>query len=251
MYEVAIQRAAALLHASKHAIALTGAGVSTPSGVPDFRSVGSGLWARHNPLEKASLVSFRRDPNAFYAWLRPLARAMCQAEPNPAHRALARLEAMGVLKALITQNIDNLHRMAGSRVVHEVHGHFRTATCVSCYAECEVGPFLDAFLQHGLAPACPDCGGVLKPNVILLGEQLPVETFSAASQAVRACDVMVVAGSSLEVAPVGGLPRLAAFHGARLILVNDQDTQVDGLADVVIHANVAEVLPRIVDALQC
>lgn len=249
MFERELRRAAELLSQSDYAVALTGAGVSTPSGIPDFRSPDSGLWNHVDPFRVASLAAFRRDPKAFYDWLRPLAGLVRDAQPNPAHLALARLEALGVVKAVITQNIDRLHHKAGSVAVHEVHGNLSQATCLCCYAEYAVAPYLDGFIHNGDIPHCPTCGCALKPNVILFGEQLPANVYTAAHQAARRCDAMLVAGSSLEVEPVGGLPRLAALHQARLIVVNYQRTHVDHLAEVVIHDDVAAVLPRIVDVL--
>ena len=121
----AIERTADLLCNARHAIALTGAGVSTPSGIPDFRSPGSGMWEQVDPFEVASIIAFRRQPEVFFNWLRPLARLLQEAQPNPAHVALAQLEAAGIVKAVITQNIDGLHQKAGSQCVLEVHGHMR------------------------------------------------------------------------------------------------------------------------------
>jgi NAD-dependent deacetylase len=251
MFEADIQRAAAALRASRYAVALTGAGISTPSGLPDFRSAESGLWEQANPFEVATLWGFTRNPAAFYHWLRPLARDVMQAQPNPAHHALARLEAMGVLKALITQNIDMLHIKAGSRVVYEVHGHIREVECVRCGGAYSAQPYIDALLDDEMvvAPLCPACGGPLKPAVVLFGEALPEQAIDAAYRAAEQCDLMIVAGASLSVAPVNELPRVAASHGAKLVIVNYEPTYIDRRADVVIRADVAEVLPGIVAAL--
>jgi NAD-dependent deacetylase len=243
-----IARAAALLRKARHAVALTGAGVSTPSGIADFRSPGVGLWEQNDPLEVASIYAFRRHPEVFYAWIRPLAEALRRAEPNPAHHALAALEAGGWLKALVTQNIDDLHRRAGSREVLELHGHLREATCIQCYRVVSSDGLFDDFLASGEMPRCSGCGGVMKPNVILLGEQLPVAVVNAALSHARQADVMLVAGSSLEIAPASRLPFLVHEHAGHLIVVNLTPTYVDDLADVVIHADVAEVLPRVAQA---
>lgn len=245
-----LRRAADLLRHARYAIALTGAGISTPSGIPDFRSPTTGLWDNVNVMEVASMTGFRRRPEAFFNWVRPLAQQMVHAEPNPAHYALARLEAMGVVKTLITQNIDMLHSRAGSQRLYEVHGHLREATCVECF---EIFPasdgFMDHFLDTGEIPHCPGCGGVLKPNVILFGEALPVKILHASQRAARECDVMLVAGSSLEVAPASELPLIALAHGAKLILVNYESTYVDDQADLVMHADVADILPQLVNLL--
>ncbi len=242
-----LARAAALIRRSRYLVALTGAGISTPSGIPDFRSEGSGLWTIYDPMEVASIWAFSHRPEAFFEWVRPLARMILEAQPNPAHYALARLEAAGFLKALITQNIDALHQKAGSRRVIEVHGHLREATCIRCYQKVPAGPHLEAFLRDGTIPRCDRCGGVLKPDIILFGEQLPARAFLAAQQEARRSDVFLVAGSSLEVAPAGDLPILAKAHGARLILINLSPTAADRYADVRIQGDVAEVLPRLVD----
>jgi len=244
----AIERTVDLLCNSRHAIALTGAGVSTRSGIPDFRSPGSGMWEQVDPFEVASITAFRRQPEVFFNWLRPLARLLQEAQPNPAHVALAQLEAAGIVKAVITQNIDGLHQKAGSQCVLEVHGHMRQATCIRCYRVFPTEPFIEAFLANGSLPSCPECGNVLKPNAILFGEQLPTSVVQAAQRHIYQCDVMLVAGSSLEVIPVSDLPHIARRRGARVILINLQPTYMDDQADVTFHADVADVLPEIARA---
>jgi NAD-dependent deacetylase len=236
------------LRQSRCAVALTGAGISTPSGIPDFRSPTSGLWRDVDPLEVATIYAFRHRPQAFYDWIQPLARLTVAAQPNPAHLALARLEAHGPLQSVITQNIDMLHTKAGSQVIYEVHGHLREATCLNCYHLYDATPILAEFIATGAVPLCAGCGGVLKPNVILFGEQLPVKILQQAQQAARNCDLMLVIGSSLEVAPAGDLPLLAKKAGARIIIVNYEPTHLDYLADVVIHADVVDVLPQLAAA---
>jgi NAD-dependent deacetylase len=243
-----IARAAALLQGAHHAIALTGAGSSTPSGIPDFRSPGTGLWEHADPMEVASIYAFRRNPEAFYAWMRPMVATLLTAEPNLGHLALAELEANGWLKAVITQNIDDLHQRAGSREVLELHGHLREATCIRCYQVLPTEELLDDFLASGEVPRCPACDGVMKPNVVLFGEQLPVMVVNAAMEHVRQADVMLIAGSSLEVVPASWLPLRVHEHGGRLIVVNLTPTYVDDVAKVVIHADIAQVLPRIAQA---
>jgi NAD-dependent deacetylase len=239
----AVGRAADLLRGARFAVALTGAGISTPSGIPDFRSTGSGLWHRVDPMRVASLTSFRYDPEAFFGFLRPLASQLLQAVPNAAHRALARLEQAGRLIGVITQNIDQLHQKAGSRKVVEVHGTYRRATCITCYREVDSGPYLAAFVEDGTVPRCAACGGVLKPNLILFGEQLPWAPFEQARAWCSAADVLVVAGSSLEVTPVSRLPQLALEGGARLIIVNREPTYLDPRAEAVFREDLVEVLP--------
>ena len=243
-----IAHAAALLREARHAIALTGAGTSTPSGIPDFRSPGVGLWERSDPMEVASIYAFRRNPEAFYAWIRPLVTKFLTAKPNPGHTAIAELEAGGWLKAIITQNVDDLHQQAGAREVLELHGHLREATCISCYQIVPIRELLDGFLTSDEVPRCAICGGVMKPNVVLLGEQLPIRVVSAAMEHIRQADLMLIAGSSLEMMPASQLPRLVREHAGRLIVVNLTPTYIDDAAEVVIHADVAEVLPHVAQA---
>lgn len=240
-----IVRAAQLLRRARYAVAFTGAGVSTPSGIPDFRSAHSGLWEKDNPLEVASLTAFRYQPEKFYAWLQPLARTICEAHPNPAHWALAALESVGCLKVLITQNIDLLHSRAGSAHVLELHGSVREMVCGRCHRHWPGAPIIEQFMADGVAPHCPDCGGVLKPDAVLLGEMLPERVVSAAFAAAHTCDVMLVAGTSLEVMPAARLPYEAAAAGARLIIINREPTYLDERADVLLPGDVADILPRL------
>jgi NAD-dependent deacetylase len=175
---------------------------------------------------------------------------MLDALPNPSHRALAQLEQSGRLRAVITQNIDMLHSRAGSKTVYEIHGHLRQATCVHCFAIYPAEPIILRFLEDGQVPRCADCGGVIKPNVILFGEQLPFVEFQAAQDVARKADLMVIVGSSLEVAPASDIPMLAAQNGAKLMIINLESTPIDAVAEIVIRANAAQVLPEIVTCLE-
>ncbi len=244
--EQQIQQAANLIANAKYVVALTGAGISTPSGIPDFRSPDSGLWSKVDPMAVASLYSFRLSPHAFYEWARPLAKALVEAQPNPAHRALADLEGMGLLKAVITQNIDDLHRKAGSKRVLEIHGTMREATCLKCHRVVTTQGLVEQFIETGEIPLC-QCGGMLKPNVVLFGEWLPKRVLLEAWGEAERCDLMLVIGSSLEVAPASEIPFVAQRYGAKLVIINHQETYLDDLAEVVIREDVAEVLPRIVE----
>jgi len=237
--------AAELLKKAKHAVVLTGAGISTPSGIPDFRSEGTGLWSRDEPMEVASLSTFRTDPDRFFAWFRPLASKIFNAQPNPAHLALAELEKVGNIQSLITQNIDGLHHKAGSRNVIEMHGTLRTLSCTQCFQQAQARDYLEDFVVHGKLPRCPLCNGLLKPDVILFGEQLPQRAWYDAQRECRQCDLMLVAGSSLEVLPVAGLPMQAIDRGAHLIILNNATTYLDVRADVVIQEDIADILPAI------
>lgn len=244
--ENALQRAADLLRRAEHAVALTGAGSSTPSGIPDFRSPGSGLWEKADPMEVASIFALRRDPQAFYRWMQPLVEVMRNAQPNAGHYALARLEAAGRLKAIITQNIDGLHQRAGSQNVLEVHGHVRSATCLSCFRQGPIDDVTDV-VARGQVPRCTACGGVLKPDVILFGEQLPSATLIAAMQHARRADLMLVVGSSLLVLPVAQMPAVTRSHGGEVIVINQQPTYADEFAAAVFHDDLADILPQLTE----
>lgn len=240
-----LTRAADLLRSSEFAVALTGAGVSTPSGIPDFRSTKSGLWQRHDPMEVASLASFRYRPERFFAWVRPLAKDILEAEPNAAHRALARLEEQAYLQGVITQNIDDLHRRAGSENVFEIHGHLRLATCVRCYRRFPSAQLLASFADTGEIPRCEACDGILKPEVVLFGEQLPYLVVQDAKSLIKRCDLILVAGSSLEVTPAAVFPVQALNAGARMIIINREPTYLDERADFLFRGDVEQVLPAL------
>jgi NAD-dependent deacetylase len=241
-----IQCAADIIRNSSRTVVLSGAGISTPSGIPDFRSPNQGLWTDLDPLEIASLIAFRYDPDSFFERMRPLARKLYQAQPNPAHFGLAKLEQAGYVHTIITQNVDMLHQRAGSGHVLEVHGSLQSLTCISCYYKAETENYLQAFIEKGQIPRCPRCRSVLKPDMILMGEQLPARTWLKAVNESKNCDLMIVAGSSLEVLPVAGLPMRALENGAHLILINHSETYVDVRADVVFHEGVEVIIPRIV-----
>jgi NAD-dependent deacetylase len=226
-------------------VALTGAGISTPSGIPDFRSERSGMWKHADPLEVASLWGFHDHPERFYAWFGPLMQSAMKAKPNAAHRALARLEAAGRLAAVITQNIDSLHQHAGSRCVFELHGHTRTATCLGCGQRVAAGPLLLAVLDGRPATPCAACGGLMKPDVVLFGEPLPYEIVARSQAEALQCDVMLVIGTSLEVMPAADLPLLARRRGARLVLVNLTPTPLDASMDVIVRMDVEAALERL------
>jgi NAD-dependent deacetylase len=249
-----LERAAAMLREARHAIAFTGAGISTPSGIPDFRSQGSGLWERDNPMEVASLRIFQTRPERFFQWLHPLLGSIWAAQPNPAHLALARLEAAGLLKAVITQNIDDLHQRAGSRAVYEVHGSLRTMTCSRCRQSYPSEGFAAALaarpaVSSEALPRCPGCQQVLKPDITLFGEMLPMQTWEQAERHCRQADALLVAGSSLEVWPAAALPELAIESGARLLINNYSATHLDRQADALLRGDVAEVLPALAELL--
>ena len=248
LLEGRLHRTADILRTSGHTIVLTGAGISTPSGIPDFRSAESGLWSMADPMDVASLWSFHHAPERFYEWIRPVAQTLFQA-PNAAHIALARLEALGLVQRIITQNIDDLHQKAGAVDVVELHGHMRSATCLQCHTHYPALDLWPPFLQYGAIPRCPACGSVLKPDVILFGEPPPYQSLRTAQEDALQCDVMLVVGSSLEVEPAADLPFLARRRGAKIVVVNFQATPIDNRAEVVIQGDAAYVLPRLVQLL--
>jgi NAD-dependent deacetylase len=194
-------------------------------------------------MEVASLSTFRYRPEVFFEWVRPLAKNILSAEPNGAHTALAHLEREGLLKGVITQNIDNLHSRAGSRNVFEIHGHLRQVTCVNCYRRFPSGELLAAFAENGEIPRCRACRGTLKPEVVLLGEQLPYLVVHEARTLITGSDLVIVVGSSLEVTPAAVFPVEALNGGAALIIVNREPTYLDNRADFVFREDVARVLP--------
>lgn len=237
-----------VLRRSGASVVLTGAGVSTESGLPDFRSPG-GLWAGVDPTRVASASAFRQDPVAFYAFYRTRLAALGGAAPNPAHRAIARLEALGVVRMVITQNVDGLHQQAGSREVVEVHGNLREARCAGCG---RLSPIVQmaAALDSGELPRCGRCGDLLRPNVVLFEELLPQDAYARAEAACRTCEALLVVGSSLEVYPVASLPDVAVRRGARLLIVNREPTPYDADADVVLQGPAGVVLPQILAAVE-
>jgi NAD-dependent deacetylase len=243
----AIQDAADLLRQARAVVAITGAGISTPSGIPDFRSEGSGLWSRDEPMEVASLNTFRTHPERFYNWFRPLANHIFMAEPNAAHYALAELEKNGRLQAVITQNIDMLHQKAGTQNVIETHGTLASLSCTHCYRQYETIHYMTAYVEYGELPHCPTCQHLLKPDVILFGEQLPQKAWADAQRHLRNSDLVLVAGTSLEVLPVASLPMQAIDRGAHLIIINQTPTYLNIRADIVIQEDAARSIPAIVE----
>jgi NAD-dependent deacetylase len=224
-------------------VVLTGAGVSTESGIPDFRSP-SGIWADVDPYEVASIQAFRRDPTRVWDFYRARIALLRDAEPNAAHRALAELEARGLVRALVTQNIDTLHTRAGSREVVEVHGSIRSAQCLGCLWS-EPADAVLAQLAAAPVPVCPHCGEVLKPGVVMFGEVLPAAELERATQLVRGARLVVVVGSSLEVWPAAGL----ALEARAFAIVNRGPTALDDQALLKVDAGAGETLSAVLEEL--
>ncbi|HUI89519.1 MAG TPA: NAD-dependent deacylase [Anaerolineales bacterium] len=245
--QAGIELSAELFRNAERVVILTGAGISTPSGIPDFRSEGSGLWSREEPLEVASLYTFRTHPEKFYEWFRPLVRQIFEAIPNAAHRALAELEKAQRVHAILTQNIDMLHQKAGMQNVVELHGTLGSLSCTQCFQQVDSAPYLKPLIEQGELPRCPSCRALLKPDVILFGEQLPQRAWREAQRESRTCDLLVVAGSSLEVMPVAGLPLHALDRGAHLVIINNSPTYLNIRADAAIQENVSDIIPAIAE----
>lgn len=228
---------AELIRANQPCVALTGAGVSTESGIPDFRSAG-GIWAQFDPYEVASIDAFRRDPERVWEFYALRLGVLADARPNDAHHALARLERDGLLEAVITQNVDGLHQAAGSRDVVEVHGSIRGAECLACGHRAEDAA---ALLP---VPRCARCGAVLKPGVVMFGELLPEAAIDRATKLAQDAALLLVAGTSLQVWPVAGLPEETLAHRGKLAIVNRDPTPYDERAELVVHDAAGPTLSR-------
>jgi NAD-dependent deacetylase len=239
---------AGLIRESESVVALTGAGVSVPSGIPDFRTPGKGLWAKVDPMAVATIDAFHRDTKRFWDFYRPRFHDLADKEPNAAHDALAALERRGLLQAVITQNIDRLHRKAGSEDVIEVHGSIATASCTSCPASYPLERVEALFDADGIA-TCTGCAGKVKPDVVLFGEMLPAAAMARAEELCSGADLLLCVGSSLEVYPVAGLPGMTLGRGGRIAIVTKSSTPYDGDAVVRMSGDVADELQAVVAAL--
>jgi NAD-dependent deacetylase len=242
------ERLARLLGDSSSAVALTGAGISVPSGIPDFRSPGTGIWENVDPFEVATIDAFRRDPARFWSFYRPRFAALGDKRPNPAHEALVELERRGVLDAVVTQNVDRLHRKAGTKRLVEVHGSIDTSSCTSCGASWKLEDVEGLFDDDGVA-VCSCCLGYVKPDVVLFGELLPEAAMAEAQRLVAGADVLLCVGSSLEVHPVAGLPQLTLASGGRVAIVTQGPTPYDDAAAVRMQGDVVEDLGAVLAAL--
>jgi NAD-dependent deacetylase len=244
---MAVARLAELMRKRRPCVVLTGAGVSTESGIPDFRSR-KGIWAQYDPMEVASIDGFWSDPARSWEFYARRLGVLVDAQPNSAHIALARLEQEGWVEAVVTQNIDRLHELAGSQNVVEVHGSIRTSSCVECG---ERVPLHDVVSQLDGAPVplCPRCGSILKPDVVMFGELMPEAAIDRAYALARAAGLLLVVGSSLEVYPAAALPQETLDRGGAVALVNRTPTQYDRRAEVVIAASAGDTLSAVADRL--
>jgi NAD-dependent deacetylase len=243
------ERLAQLLLDAKRAVVLTGAGISVPSGIPDFRSPGTGLWEKVDPMEVAHIDAWRRDPDRFWGFYAERFASLADKQPNEAHLALAELERRGLVKAVITQNVDRLHRRAGSERVIEVHGSIDRSVCLECRGRFSLEQVIEQLRADDGAPECPACVVPLKPDVVLFGELLPERAMSEAENLALEADLMVCVGSSLEVYPVAGLPAITRGGGGRLALVTQGPTPYDADADVKLDGDVVEELRAVLRAM--
>jgi NAD-dependent deacetylase len=239
---------AELIEASACTVALTGAGISVPSGIPDFRTPETGLWADVDPMEVAHVDVFDRDPARFWSYYRPRFESLGDKRPNRGHEALAELERRGLVEGVITQNIDRLHRAAGSRNVVEVHGSIETSSCRRCAASYELEQIDELFDSQGVA-ICSSCGGAVKPDVVLFGELLPESAMARAQDLAARAELMLCIGSSLAVYPVAGLPQLTLESGGRLAIVTKGATPYDEDAELKLGGEVDAELVALLAAL--
>ena len=245
-----IEQIAGILLQHPFCVALTGAGLSTQSGLPDFRSPGKGLWTQLEKMpDSASAVmtlqGFKINPEAFYSRFRLFLERILSAKPNPAHIALAELEAGGYIQAIITMNGDMLHQKAGSQRVIEMHGTIERAVCISCYQPDDGMVHWQQYLENGVIPQCRHCGGIMKPDVILTGEQLPVKMVMEAKKLLRESNLILAIGTSFSGGPVMNWIEKACEGGKKIVIINLTPTLLDTVAEVVIQADVTEVLPAL------
>ena len=237
-----------LVLSSKSAAALTGAGISTESGIPDYRSPGTGLWEKMDQ-SVVSLEGFRRAPRRYYNYALELYPVRKSARPNPAHMMLAELERRGLLKGVITQNVDGLHQDAGSQEVHELHGSLRQAVCLGCSVLEPMEEVMERVISGENPPLCRDCGGVLKPNAVFFGELLPHVPWQKSLELARDADLFIAIGSSLQVSPANTLPDIALHSGAKLVILNLTPTPFDADAELIVRQKTGEFSLAVLEIL--
>jgi NAD-dependent protein deacetylase/lipoamidase len=243
-----IATVAGWLAASRSATVLTGAGISTESGIPDFRSPG-GVWTKYRTVMFDEFMASADGRYEYWRQKCELHREFGPAQPNAGHRMLAEWEASGRIRGVITQNIDGLHQLAGSRRVLELHGTARQAACLDCRARFDIEPFIAQFNETNAVPDCPECGGRLKHATISFGQMLPPDVLMEATRWSREADLMLAIGSSLVVTPAADLPRVAKERGARLVIINRDPTPLDRIADATLCSSIGDVLTQVATAL--
>ena len=241
-----IQKAAERIAGAQKVVALTGAGISVDSGIPDFRSPG-GVWARHKPVMYDDFIRSRAERVRYWEMRKQFYRECAHARPNDGHRVIARLEELGHIVAVVTQNIDGLHQDAGSRRVLEVHGTNRIVACIGCGKEWPPEEILAMVDAGDQAPDCDECGQPLKSKTIAFGQAMPVQTMADAARLSEDADIYLAIGSSLVVEPAASLPRLAKHHGAALLIVNKTPTPLDAIADLVIREGIGATMLAVLE----
>jgi len=236
-------RLAALLAECRRAVVFTGAGISTESGIPDFRSPG-GIWTKYPPIQFQDFMASEETRREY--WRRKFAvdETMRAAEPNRGHRAVAKLVELGTVSSVITQNVDGLHQASGvpdDRII-ELHGNTTYATCLSCGQRHELAPIRETFEADQIPPSCETCGGIVKPATISFGQSMPEDEMRRAEIETHGCDLFLAIGSSLVVYPAAGFPVMAKRHGARLVILNREATEQDGHADLVLNSEIGPTL---------
>jgi NAD-dependent deacetylase len=240
---------AGLLREAERAVVLTGAGISVPSGIPDFRSPGTGIWEGVDPIEVAHVDAWRRDPDRFWRFYGERFAMLVDKRPNRAHEVVAELERSGRVRATITQNVDRLHRAAGSERLLEIHGSIEWSVCPDCGGRTAIEQVVELLATADGAPECPACIAALKPDVVLFGELLPADVMAEAEQLAREADLMVCIGSSLSVHPAAGLPRLTLDGGGAVAIVTEGETPFDDRAAVKLGGDVVGELEAVAGAL--
>ena len=242
-------RLAELIRGADRAVFLTGAGVSVPSGIPDFRTPGKGIWEKVNPMEVAHIDAFRSSPDRFWQFYSDRFASLVDKRPNPAHEAIADLERRGLIRGVITQNVDRLHRMAGSERVIEMHGSIEHCVCLECGGRVHLDRVIEIIAEHPGAPECRACIQPLKPDVVLFGEFLPMDAMGRAEELAEHADLLLCVGSSLEVYPVAGLPSVCLRAGGAIAIVTQGPTKYDADAAVRLSGDVVAELEAVVAAL--
>ncbi|MFX1503948.1 MAG: NAD-dependent deacetylase [Promethearchaeota archaeon] len=245
-----VEKLAELIFNSKNIVALTGAGMSTESGISDFRTPGTGLWEKVDPYEFASIHSYMANPARNLEFMLETGKAIFRARPNEGHKALTKLQKLGKLKGVLTQNIDRLHHKAKTRNIVEFHGNAYEAKCMTCGQIYEITFMVNQVMKGNYSPSCEKCRGMLKPNAIFFGEPLESKTLETADAMINKCDLLLVLGSSLIVYPVAFYPQKALSLGAKLAIINIQETDMDTLAEVIIHEKIGDVLPKVISLVE-
>ncbi|MFP4671447.1 MAG: SIR2 family NAD-dependent protein deacylase [Desulfohalobiaceae bacterium] len=246
--QLVLQQAADLWRKSRYQLAFTGAGISVPSGIPDFRSPG-GIWSKYDPMQVATAQALAKNPKGVWEFMLDTLQMLDSAEPNPAHQALATMEQMGWLKGIITQNIDNLHQRAGSQTVVEYHGNFQRFYCASCARDASLEEIRELSARQ-IPVACSSCQGLVRPDVVFFGEPIPQQAQAQSTKMIKCADLLIIAGTSGEVAPANMLPREVKSQGGSIIEINLGQTHYQDISDVRLDAPVQDVLPQLAELVR-